>query len=164
MKRQDSVIGQTCFKVIKNLCKVTPFCVSFHPKLQNINTILRLELEVLKNNPTTKYILENRIIVAFRKGRNLKDILVRSDIERKDKLEPGSFPCKAKCKICKYITPTKSVESRDKSYYFKIKSHLSCCSTSLIYMISCKKMWYSIYRTNWKQFERKNVWPFQRYC
>ena len=123
----------------KDLCKVTPFCVSFHPKLQNINKILRQELEVLKHNPTTKHILENRIIVAFRKGRNLKDILVRSDIERKDKLEPGSFPCKAKCKICKYITPTKSVESRDKSYYFKIKSHLSCCSTSLIYMISCKK-------------------------
>ena len=49
--------------------KVTPISVSFHPKLQNINKILRNELNILRNNPTTNHILDNRIIVAYRKGK-----------------------------------------------------------------------------------------------
>ena len=121
----------------KNKEQVIPLCITFHPNLKIVPKILRQNLVLLTESPTTEHFKARRIITAFRKGKNLRQMLVKSDIKVTPKKEIGSFPCGEKCKLCKYIQKTNKVHSKDGSYLFKIKTHLNCKSISVIYLISC---------------------------
>ena len=116
---------------------IVPFCVTYHPNLVRISKIIKINSAILAENPLTTHILNNRLLTAFRRGDSLRNILVRSDIRKIEKKKKGAYPCKNKCKICKYIQPSLSVKNRDGSYEFKINSYLDCNTISLVYLISC---------------------------
>ena len=69
-----------------------PFLLTYHPKLTNIPKTLKRNHLLLSGNPTTKHFKECRIITAFRKGPNIKQLLVRSDISIQKKHGKKSIP------------------------------------------------------------------------
>lgn len=116
-----------------------PLCVTYHPSLSKINKILKQNLNLLVDSPQTNHFAQKNLVATFRRGRNLKDILVKNDIRREPKKTIGIFKCGKKCKLCKHIMETSTVYNWDKSYCLKIKSHLNCNSVSVVYLIQCKK-------------------------
>ena len=117
--------------------KIIPFSVTFHPDLKRIPKILNTHVHLLHENPLTAHFKKHRVLTAYRRGKNLRDLLVRNDILIKEHLPIGAYPCKNKCRICRHIKPTKEVISTDKTYKLTIKTHLSCYSKSVVYMLTC---------------------------
>lgn len=78
-------------------------------------------------------------IVAYRNGKNLKNILVRSQLKSN---KVGSFQgCgEANCKLCpSHSVNTFTFKSSSKNITFKIHENLTCKSKNLIYLVTCRK-------------------------
>ena len=82
-------------------------------------------------------------MVAFRRPRSLKDLLVRArdplPADHNPNKEPiGFHPCKSKkCMLHKYITETDKFISTQTKQEFPITTHINCKSSWLIYLITC---------------------------
>ena len=89
---------------------------------------------------------DKRLILAFKKHRNLRQILTSSrfdDIHCERDLgncKIGITRCPdTKCKACNYITESTNVTSSTNKRTYKLNSKFSCRSRNLIYLITCKK-------------------------
>ena len=76
---------------------------------------------------------------AFRKGKSIKNLLVRTDhLTKTDKVVAGSRKCgRPRCRTCKHIIPHTSITPCPGSKRFDISESFTCQSTCLIYCISC---------------------------
>jgi hypothetical protein len=127
--------NETPRQPIKKLVLKLPF----HPGVTNIKNIWEKNLNILKQHPETAFLADHKLTVAFRRPRNIKDHLVRSDIKQKN-MEPGSHPCREpKCLTCPFMLNTKEYTSHYTKSSYKIKGAFNCQSTDIIYLISCKQ-------------------------
>lgn len=118
--------------------KIIPFVVTYTPHNRHIPPLLKQTSNFLKPNPSNRKFLEHRLLVAFRKSVNLRDILVHS--EHPPPHQPSiSRPCmRYNCRLCEHVITTNSITSPEKpSGKFKIIGHNTCDSYSVIYAITC---------------------------
>ena len=116
-----------------------PLSLTYHPNLNRIPKILQTNYKNFIENPVTNHFSQHRVLTAFKKATNLRQILVKSDATIRKVQEHGTFPCAQKCIICKYMVKTNIASNRDGSYSLKIKGHLDGTSVSVVYLITCKK-------------------------
>ena len=57
-----------------------PFVITYHPALSNLSNIAREHWTTIEKHPELCKIFKEPPILAFRKPKSLKDILVRADI------------------------------------------------------------------------------------
>ena len=73
--------------------------------------------------------------MAYRRDKNIKDLLVRTKLPSTTKLSETS-PCSHhKCRTCSHINPSTTVTNNNK--FFHINEHFSCSFACLVYCISC---------------------------
>lgn len=96
-----------------------------------------------------------RLISAYTVGKNLHKFLVRSVLPNTEPvpipihspvqtilapIRDSCFRCtNGRCKVCAYITPCRTITSSKNGKRYKVKGHISCHSTNLIYLISCRR-------------------------
>ena len=87
-------------------------------------------------------------LIAFRRPRNLGDILVRarlpctnSDLNVTDQESPQgcSKSNRSRCKTCLYLKPAQKVKSHSTDFIYTIRTKSQCDTPNVIYVISCKK-------------------------
>ena len=77
---------------------------------------------------------------AFRRPRNLRDLLVRAPLTVTSQKPPGNRPCGAAgCKTCPILTATDEFTSHTTGRVFKINFAASCKSSNIIYLITCRR-------------------------
>ena len=101
--------------------------------------------ETLKLHPT-KLFPRGSVIPAFRRSKNLKELLAPSRLKtaaegRTDHHNNGCFKCnRNRCDLCKnFVVESKSFLSFKTEKKYTIHSSLSCDSKNVIYLASCKK-------------------------
>ena len=79
----------------------------------------------------------NVTITGFKKGKSLKDILVRAKVPQ---LKTEKGPCnKPRREICKHITKTHQFESSsNKRIYSITPQNLNCASKNVVYLFTCR--------------------------
>ena len=79
-------------------------------------------------------------ITGFRRGKSLKDILVRAKVSPVQKNEEFCGPCKkSRCEICDHIVSTNSFKSTTtQRTYFIRPPDLKCTSENVVYLFTCK--------------------------
>ena len=78
--------------------------------------------------------------IAFRRPRNLRDLLVRATLTIMSHELFGNYPCGAsKCKTCPILMVTDEFFSITTRKVFKTKFHPSCKSSDVIYLIMCRR-------------------------
>ena len=85
-------------------------------------------------------VFENVPITGFRKGKSLKEILVRAKVPPL-KIEKGFCgPCKKPmCKLCQHITKTHQFELSSMKHIYSIRpQNLNCASQNVAYVFTCK--------------------------
>ena len=93
----------------------------------------------------SKEIFPNKSIInAYRRSKNLKDILAPSKFSKQNVLaenpRAGCFKCKRKCDLCNnFLKETDCFKSFSTGRSYKIKQEVICNSTNIVYLISCKK-------------------------
>ena len=116
------------------------FNITYYPmffKLQNILSKIHLLLTPDREHSKD---FENIPIIGFKKGKSLKDILVRSKVVPLKTEEDFCGPCnKPRCEICKHITKAHQFESSfSKRMYSITPQNLNYTSKNIVYLFTCK--------------------------
>ena len=62
--------------------KILPFVTQYHPALPNLKGILMGKWHLIDNQPRLRNIFKEPPIISYRKGKSLKDILVKAKLSR----------------------------------------------------------------------------------
>ena len=83
-----------------------PMVTTYHPKNTPVCTILSRNYNILTNDNSTRVIFSQPPLKAYRRAKNLRDLLVHSDFPPDQPAEqPGTFPCKRTiCRTCPHRT------------------------------------------------------------
>jgi hypothetical protein len=135
MSAKTSSTTQTTSQTRKQKLILT---LPFHPGLTGIKHIWERNLNILKQHPETSFLADQELIVAYRRPRNIKDRIVRTDI-KPNQAQPGSNPCRQpKCQTCRFMKSTTEYTSNYTKLKYKIQGSYNCQTISVIYLITCE--------------------------
>ena len=60
--------------------RIVPFVTTYHPAVNNLKKTLMEQLSLIQNQPFLKTIYLKTLIISYKRGKSLKDTLVRSKI------------------------------------------------------------------------------------
>ena len=136
-------------KVHKEKDQETPLVTKFHPNLPSLSKILKKRWQVMTSeDPRLKRIFPKQSVVAYRRGKNLKDLLVRAKVSAKRKsnrILNGLFKCGRgffkQCVTCSEIPRNgiKTHKCNKTSEVFHINNNVNCIFENVIYRITCQK-------------------------
>ena len=122
-------------------------CVTYNKTLPKIKTILEKHWHILNVNPKLKKVFENKSLLAFRKNKNLRQLIGGNTIEKNKKLLTTNKFTNRKCLPCfsnsrilcwKQITKTEHFKSNQANRIFRIFQKTTCKSNFIIYLLECE--------------------------
>ena len=113
--------------------------ISYHPAYQGLNRILRKIQVILAFDKEHAKVFKDIPIVGFRRGKSLKDMLVRAKVPPLIRENGNSESCLGKrCRICPFIENSTQFASMDGTIYEIRQPNLNCNSSNIVYLLSCK--------------------------
>ena len=116
-----------------------PPVLTFHPfNYFKVRDVIRKNFHILKNDPETSSIFTGNPLVSFRHSKNIREILVHSNLPQESSSACGNFPCGvSQCKTCKFIDSSTTISAP--KFVYHMRYHFTCTSSHLIYCISCSR-------------------------
>ena len=113
--------------------------ITYHPAFQNLNKTLRKNHAILAYDKKHQEVFKEIPIIGFRKGKCLKDFLVRAKVQPLER-ESGSCAKCLKCdKRCQMSLRSGTIFTDKKGNTHSIRvPNLHCNSTNVVYLITCK--------------------------
>ena len=112
--------------------KRVPMVATYHPKNTPVCKILSRNYNILTNDDSTRVIFSQPPLKAYRRAKNLRDLLVHSDFPPDQPAQqPGTFPCKRTiCRTCPHINQSASIHRKEKDggctfYHNTLRTKLS---------------------------------------
>ena len=98
-----------------------------------------MNFRILREDSRTSKIFNKPPLKAFRRAKNLKDLLVRSSLPRNlPHQSPGTFPCnRTVCRTCPHVNSSSTIATPKGHVY--ITGHFSCIAEHVVYCLSCTK-------------------------
>ena len=123
----------------ENVYKLT-LNITFHPAFRNLSRVLSKFHTILACNKAHQDVFQHIPIVGFRKGKSLKDMLVRAKVPLVGDSQGKSEGCAGnKCKMCPWVKNTTGFTSKDGvSYSIRSGNTLRCNSANVVYLLTCK--------------------------
>ena len=113
------------------------FVCTWHPKLKQLPSILKENFRILNNDPKLQSIFKEEPTVAFRRKKNLKNILCKNDVRKNEhKITGGN--CKG-CQLCVIMSNKVVIKNKNNGATVNTKPGEHCKSTGVVYAINCKK-------------------------
>ena len=114
-----------------------PLVLTYHPLSSRVKHILLNNFKILTRDPVTATIFPAPPVVAHRRDRSLRDILVHTS-DRSQTEVPGTFSCRhPRCRTCLYTTSNVHVCGPKSST--TIRERFTCKSENVVYCISCRR-------------------------
>ena len=103
------------------------FNITYYPIFSKLKNILFKIHLLLTRDREYRNVFENVPIIGFKKGKSLKDILVRAKVSPLKTEKGFCGPCnKPRCEICKHIIKTHEFESLSTKRIYSIKGRIHC--------------------------------------
>ncbi|KAJ8019991.1 hypothetical protein HOLleu_41807 [Holothuria leucospilota] len=146
--------------------------VTYSPIFANLPRKLHKCSRHLQNSPELKSTFKEPPMVAFRRPRSLRDLLVRPreptplrhDISSSE--PPGFFSCKSrKCMLHSYIHATNKFKSTQTNQEFPITTHINCKNSWVIYLMTCThcgKQYVDLIKPNGRKLVKINIKDIKR--
>ena len=118
-----------------------PLVITYHPCLPPVAKLVRKHWEVMtQERPDLMKIFKNPSVVAYRRSKNLRDLLVRAKLPtRKSDRDTGGFqPCNRYCVLCKVSGSHTTHTNRVTGETWKIHSNMPCLTKNVVYKIECR--------------------------
>ena len=112
--------------------------IPYHPHNLPVCKILRDNFSLLQQDPDLKEVFAKPPLIAFQRDKSLRDMLVKSKLKPQTSHSAplGCRPCgDEKCKTCPFIDTSGTFVGPSGS--FTVRSHLSCQSSDIVYVLSC---------------------------
>ena len=131
----------------KSKRKTFPLVTDFNPRLPNVSAIINKHLHLLQGSNDLQEIFPRKsIIPAYRRTKNLKDILAPSRFKNDSNPPPppniahGCVKCNKRCDLCQhYFSQSEQFQSLATGRSYNIRQRLSCTSFNVVYLASCCK-------------------------
>ena len=124
---------------IKQTTERVPFVVTYHPQLPRIHQILTRHLPTLHISDTMRNAVALPPLVANRRPKNLKDLLVRATLKPPLQVYEGSSQClRPRCKTCPIINTNDTFTSNSTGNTFRVRATATCKTKNIIYLIECR--------------------------
>lgn len=122
------------------------FITTFNRSLPKIRDVIGKNWDILLTNEKQAEIFKDKPIIAFKRNRNLKDLLGGAKLMNSKKVVKGNrregqcSPCLSQVGnlCCKHILSAKEFQSTTTRERFKIKHRVNCATKKGIYLGSCK--------------------------
>ena len=113
--------------------------ITYHPAYSKLKSILSNIHILLTPDDEHRKVFQNIPVVGFKRGKSLKDLLVRAKLPVKIDGNGGSSRCGGKrCGVCPFIKETGSFSDKaGKEYKIRTKN-LNCNSKCVVYLFTCK--------------------------
>ena len=121
--------------------KRVPLVVSYHPSLPHLAALTSESLPVLHASHRLQQAIPEPPIVAYRRPKNLRNLLVSAELKSADN-EPnqGSSPCGSKrCLTCRHIRTRETFKSTTTGQPFYVRATATCKTSNVIYVIECRR-------------------------
>jgi hypothetical protein len=136
--------SQALLNAKKDDQQILPLVITYGETSEKLShSIKQLYKTVVVKDMDLRSALPPRPLTAYRRPKNLRDLLVRATLNqttapRPLHQNPGTIPCKAKkCLTCKHVALQKEIVGTQGVH--KIRDQFSCKSRCVIYAITCKK-------------------------
>ena len=119
-----------------------PLVITYHPGLPKIANILKKHLPILHASNRLRDAVPNTPMVAFRRPKNLRDLLVRAELKNSGppSTQTGNYQCQDKrCHTCKIIIEKNTFTSKINGRKHNVHYTFTCKTRNLVYLIQCKK-------------------------
>ena len=129
-------------RVMKDRQSRDALVLTYHPSLPSVSTIIRKHWNVMTSqDETLAECFVRPSVVAYKRSKSLRDILVRSKLEirRNTREKGGSKRCRRNCTMCAYAIVSQHHEVPHSKVKHVITTELNCESTNVIYKLTCAK-------------------------
>ena len=110
----------------------------YHPHNITVKNILLRNFKILQTDSKLGQVFSSPPLVAFKRDSNIRDHLVHASHRSNSNLPPGNNRCHSpKCKTCPFLATTITSIKGPSNKTFTIKSHFTCNSTNIVYIIMC---------------------------
>lgn len=118
--------------------RIIPFSRTYNPNNENVNSVIKDSLKLLKASGPMKELLESqRVVNCYKSAPSLGRILVSSKFSTREITHKGVVKCGGKtCGCCAHIVVTKKVKFEN-DFEFEIRNDMDCDSKNVIYVIKC---------------------------
>ncbi len=117
----------------------TPLIITYTNKLPNLHNIVRKNMTILHQSERMQRVFEQPPIIAYRRDRNLGDILVHGKLNKILRNEDQPTCDKDICGTCERMSEKKQVISADGKKVFNLDfGHFGCKTRNVVYMLYCK--------------------------
>ena len=140
----------------KQTSERVPYVLTYHPRLRMLGSVLKRHFHLLQTNERLRKAFQEPPMIAFRRLKNLKDILVRTRTNEMDREPDEVKRCgSGRCKCCPHLQETKKFSIKGREH--EVRCGGSCKSTNIIYGVKCARceQWY-VGETCMKLHERLN--------
>ena len=122
-----------------------PLVTTFHPLNLDASKIISRNFRILRDDSTTSNIFGKPPLKAFRRAKNLKDLLVRSSLPRNLPSQPtGTFTCnRTVCRTCSHVNSSSTIITP--KGHVNITGHFSCITDNVVYCLTCVKCPSTVY-------------------
>ena len=110
-----------------------PLVNTFHPMNHDACKIISGKFKILHDDSTTNNIFRKPPLMAFRRAKNQKDLLVRSSLPHDPPNHPtGTFPCnRTVCRTCTHVNSSNTITTP--KGHFNITGHYTCTTENVVY-------------------------------
>ena len=133
-------------KVVKQKVRKLVFALTYDPRIKHVESAIKKHFEVAHRDVNFKQAFTEKPIVAYKRGRNLGDRLIRSKLyniaEYDMRTRPGFVRCNydtVGCLMCTYSRNTSEHVCKTTQKKYPIKSKIKCSDSYVIYSIQCKR-------------------------
>ena len=114
-----------------------PLVLTYHPSTARIVSSVMNNTAILKEDETNREIFKNPPMVAYKKDRSLRNLLVHSRLPSTTTEENhGTVRCgRSRCNTCKFILQATTIKGPKSTWI--VRDHFTCTTTNVIYVIVC---------------------------
>ena len=118
-----------------------PFVLTYHPALNGLGKAAGKLWSILSHSEEHRKVFPGPPIIAFRRCKNLMDILVRARLSNRGQGGTYAKRCsgcgKARCQVCYFMSNCDGFKSKVTGKEYKINYSFDCDSSNAVYLLEC---------------------------
>ena len=118
---------------------------TFNPGFDGLRKIVQDNWDILGSSCATREIFDKKVLTAYRRPKNLRDLLVRAKLtpnkgnhKKRDGNTPSN-PCSTRnCRYCPRLNKSGRVKCTTSKREYVSKHNVTCKSSNIVYCLTCK--------------------------
>ena len=117
------------------------YVATYHPALKNLGKVARNFHPMLTNSGEHREVFPEPPLIAFRRCKNLNDILVRARLNSEGNGGTDKKGCarcgKSRCQVCNVMSNSENFHHNIDSQEYRINYSFNCDSSNVVYSLEC---------------------------